>query len=88
MLVFSGAGLQLCAAADGTVSAAFQHNRWLIGSLLMGESMLTAFSFLLICQFMIGRIPPLPYWLVLAIPLVGGGELIYASMMQAGDTAV
>lgn len=51
---------------------------------LIGESTLTAFSFLLICQFMSGRIPSLPYWLVLAIPLLGGSTLIYAGLLTRG----
>ncbi len=55
------------------------------GSVLVGESTLTAFSFLLICQFMSGRVPSLPYWLVLTIPLLGGTSLIYAGMVQGGD---
>src|SRR4051812_45021546 len=50
----------------------YAHKAWLVGMLLLQESTLTAFSFLLICQFMTGRIPSLPYWLVLAIPLLGG----------------
>ncbi|NBO18206.1 MAG: AraC family transcriptional regulator [Proteobacteria bacterium] len=61
------------------------HNEGLQATILIGESTLTAFSFLLICQFMSGRVPPLPYWLVLAIPLLGGSTLIYAGMMTAKD---
>jgi AraC-like DNA-binding protein len=52
------------------------------GALLFGESMLVGFSFLLILQFLMGRIPPMFYWLVLAIPLFGSGVLIFADMMQ------
>lgn len=57
-------------------------NRWVEGGLLLGESTLTAFSFLLISQFISGRVPTFKYWLVLAIPLLGGSELIYAGMLQ------
>ena len=57
-------------------------NALLKGSLLFGESMLVGFSFLLILQFMMGRIPPPFYWMVLAIPLVGSTVLIYADMVQ------
>jgi AraC-like DNA-binding protein len=57
-------------------------NRWVEAGLLLGDSTLTAFSFLLICQFIIGRVPPFWYWLVLAIPLLGGSSLIYADMLQ------
>jgi AraC-like DNA-binding protein len=52
--------------------------------LLAGESMLAALAFLMILQFMQGQVPKLPYWLVLAIPLIGGGVLVYASLVQ-GD---
>jgi AraC-like DNA-binding protein len=57
-------------------------NRWVDAGLLLGDSTLTAFSFLLICQFMIGRVPSFGYWLVLTIPLLGGSSLIYAGMLQ------
>lgn len=63
----------------------YEQGSWLVGTVLFGESMLVSFSFLLILQFMTGRIPSLPYWLVLAIPLLGGGFLIYASLVQAAN---
>jgi AraC-like DNA-binding protein len=53
--------------------------------LLFGESTLAAFSFLLIIQFLLGRVPPGAYWLVLAIPLIGGGQLIYATTLPASE---
>lgn len=58
-------------------------HRLLEGAVLVGESTLTAFSFLLICQFMSGRVPSVGYWLVLTIPLLGGSTLIYAGMLHA-----
>lgn len=48
--------------------------------LLLGESMTLPFSYLLIIQFLHGRIPPLVHWGVLAIPLFGGSPFIYASV--------
>lgn len=63
-------------------------NQSLQAAILIGESTLTAFSFLLICQFMSGKVPSLPYWLVLAIPLLGGSTLIYAGMLTARDGCV
>lgn len=57
-------------------------SRGLTAGLLFGESTLVTLSFLLILQFLMGRVPPLPYWLVLAIPFIGGGMLIHASMVQ------
>lgn len=68
-----------------TVFAPFSESRWLSGGLLFGESALAALAFLLIMQFLLGRVPPLKYWLVLAIPFIGGGMLIYASFMQDND---
>jgi AraC-like DNA-binding protein len=62
-----------------------QENNWLMGALLFGESTLVAFSFLLVLQFMIGRVPSWPYWLVLAIPIIGGGSLTYAMLMRYAD---
>lgn len=59
-------------------------NDWAVGVLLLGESMLPAFSFLLILQFMVGRVPVLPMWLVLAVPLLGS-PIVYVSAMQASD---
>jgi AraC-like DNA-binding protein len=63
-------------------------NHFVEGGMLLAESTLTAFSFLLICQFMSGRVPSLPYWLVLAIPFLGGSSLIYASLLQEPDTCL
>ncbi len=57
-------------------------NRWVEAGLLLGDSTLAAFSFLLICQFVMGRVPPFGYWLVLAIPIFGSSSLIYAGMIQ------
>ena len=56
-------------------------NRWVEAGLLLGDSTLAAFSFLLICQFVMGRVPPFGYWLVLAIPIFGSSSLIYAGMI-------
>lgn len=61
------------------------NNRLLNTTLLAGESTIVAFGFLLICQFLTGHIPPAPAWLVLAIPLIGGGSLTYASTIDASE---
>jgi AraC-like DNA-binding protein len=65
-----------------------RNNPWLKGSLLLGESMLVAFCFLLVMQFVLNRVPPLKYWLVLAIPLIGGSSIIFASLVQAGEVCL
>jgi AraC-like DNA-binding protein len=57
-------------------------NLLFVGVLLLGESLLMAASFLLVMQFLLGRTPPLIYWLVFAIPFVGGSGLIYASLLS------
>lgn len=66
----------------------FSPHRGLTGALLLGESMLVAFGFLMILQFMTGRVPPLRYWLVLAIPAIGGGVLLYASLVAGNDACL
>ncbi len=62
-----------------------EYARELNAGLLFGESMLAAFSFLLIMQFLSGRVPPGVYWLVLALPLIGGGQLIYVTTLPASE---
>lgn len=77
-----------CAFALPTVEIFFPDTQriGLTAALLAGESMLVAMAFLMVLQFMHGRIPPLPYWLVLAIPLIGGSVLVYASLVQGDCT--
>lgn len=50
-------------------------------TLLFVQTLLPALSFLLIMQIILGRIPPPLYWLVLAMPLLGGSPIVYASML-------
>ncbi len=54
-------------------------NVYVKGMLQLAASTNVAFSFLLVIQFLQGRIPPLKYWLILTIPLIGGSPFIYAS---------
>lgn len=51
------------------------------GTLLVGQSLLVACCFMLILQFIHGRMPPLRYWLVFLVPILGGGFIIYASLI-------
>ena len=53
--------------------------------LLWLSNMQPAVCFLLIVQFMTGSIPAPRYWGILAIPLVGGSPLIYASLVTDGE---
>ncbi|MGB1540304.1 MAG: hypothetical protein ACPG80_05035, partial [Rickettsiales bacterium] len=55
--------------------------RQLYGGLLFIQSLIPAFTFLLVLQFMLGRVPPPPYWLILALPLFGGSHMVYAALM-------
>jgi AraC-like DNA-binding protein len=48
--------------------------------LLLGEAFIPSISFLLIFQFLLNRIPPLYYWLVLVIPAITSGPLIFRSI--------
>lgn len=58
------------------------------GILLMGESLTPALSFLLIMQFLIGGIPRPIYWAILAVPLVGGGSLVYAMLIVKTEVCI
>jgi AraC-like DNA-binding protein len=54
----------------------------LFGFLLLMENMLPELSFLLILQFISGRCPRWPFWLVLGIPLIGGSSFIYLTLNE------
>jgi AraC-like DNA-binding protein len=55
--------------------------RLLTGGLMFAQSLLPALSFLLVMQFANGRVPSLWHWLVLALPLIGGGGVVYAALL-------
>ncbi|MFW0777533.1 MAG: helix-turn-helix domain-containing protein [Rickettsiales bacterium] len=57
------------------IYAVYLDDRWFGIGQLLAENTLVAISFLLILQFMTGRIPSVFYWLVLMIPLLGAGML-------------
>lgn len=46
------------------------------------ESLLPELSFLLILQFILGKPPSWHFWLILAVPLVGGSSFIYLAATQ------
>jgi AraC-like DNA-binding protein len=56
--------------------------------LLLGTSMEAALSFLLIVQFMTGRMPGPLYWTILAAPLVGGSPFVYANIVTESDICI
>lgn len=58
----------------------FAHHLWIRGAVLFGSSTTVPFSFLLVLQFLDGRLPRAPYWLILALPLVGGAPLTYVTL--------
>lgn len=52
---------------------------------LILQNLIPGFTFLLLVQFLLGRVPPVGYWLVLCIPLVGGTPLLTLTFI--GDDA-
>lgn len=56
--------------------------------LLMAASTEAALSFLLIVQCMTGRMPPPAYWAILAVPLIGGGQFVYANVVTESELCV
>lgn len=66
------------------------HKGFITAALLLIDNILPELSFLLILQFLMGKRPPWIYWLILAIPLIGGSPFIYLALTQnevclAGD---
>jgi AraC-like DNA-binding protein len=57
-------------------------NPYVISLLKLGESFHTALSYLFIIQLIIGRAPGFLYYLILAVPLVGGSSYIYAAQIS------
>ncbi len=62
-----------------------QTNKILRVILLFGESLSPAFCYLLVVQFITSRLPPLPHWLVLTLPVLGGSSLVYAEVSMVGE---
>lgn len=58
------------------------------GALLLAESLTPALSFLLILQFLTDRLPPLVCWFILAVPLIGGSSLVYATLITRGEVCL
>lgn len=56
--------------------------------LLIGASAAPAASFLLIVQCMMNRVPQALYWLILAVPLIGGGQLVYATSLTEKELCI
>lgn len=51
-------------------------------ALLFNDHIWPELSFLLILQFILRRPPPLFYWAILALPLIGGGPFLYLAITQ------
>lgn len=58
-----------------------QEGGFFYGGLIFLQSLLPALSFLLIIQFASGGVPKPVYWLILALPLIGGSGVVYASLI-------
>lgn len=56
--------------------------------IVVGDTLNIGLAFLLVMQFLLGRVPPFVYWLVLAVPLVGGGTLLYGEILLQGETCL
>lgn len=56
--------------------------------LLMMEAMTPAMIFLLVIQLVSGNVPALPFWAILAVPLLGGGTLVYGSLNNDSEACV
>lgn len=56
--------------------------------LLIVQGLLPAAIFLLILQFLRGGIPRFTYWLVLVLPLMGGGALYYIQQYTPGEVCL
>lgn len=52
------------------------------GVLMFAASLVPALSFLLILQFAGGAAPRPVYWLILALPLLGGSGMVYATLLS------
>jgi AraC-like DNA-binding protein len=63
-------------------------NEQLHAVLLIGASAAPAISFLLIVQFMTGRLPGPSYWFILAVPLIGGSQFIYATVVTDAEVCI
>lgn len=50
------------------------------GALVFAESLQPAVCFLLIMQLLTGRVPKPVYWLILALPVIGGSSLVYGTI--------
>lgn len=50
--------------------------------IIFAQTLLPALSFLLIIQFATGKVPPPLYWGILALPLIGGSGIVYASLLS------
>lgn len=66
----------------------FPRNMNLEAALLMGRSMTSSLIFLLVVQFVSGKVPPPLYWAILALPLVGGGTMLHATLENEVETCI
>lgn len=72
----------LCSILDMLLPAFLNYNALpnLQQFLMAGASLISAFSFLLILQFMLNRTPPLIYFVSIFIPLISSVPLIYGAI--------
>ncbi len=60
----------------------FAQAKFIKTAVIFSEDLMPVLSFLLIIQFILGKSPPWPYWLMLSLPLVGGSSLTYLAVTE------
>ena len=63
-------------------------NRFVHGVLLIGQSLIPALSFLLVIEFATSAVPPFIYWMILAVPLIGGSSIIYLNLIDHAEICI
>lgn len=61
---------------------------WQHDVIIMMMEAFPACAFLLMIQFLRNQLPPMLYWLILLLPLLGSGSLIYLSQITDGDICI
>ncbi|PIR39118.1 MAG: hypothetical protein COV35_04450 [Alphaproteobacteria bacterium CG11_big_fil_rev_8_21_14_0_20_39_49] len=75
--------LSLISGISASLLPAFinmQEHQNLEAFLMLGEAFIPSISFLLVFQFILNRLPPSYYWLVLTIPTLTAGPLLFKSI--------
>lgn len=63
----------------------WQQESWQHHTLILLTEAFAACAFVLMLQFLRNQVPPITYWLILLLPLLGSGALIYISQITGGE---